>query len=83
VFDVEATKVKEAVLPPQDDALAKIYGAENLEKLIEGVRHDLGEELKRKQSTSIRSQIVAALTGKLACELPESMVMEETRLACV
>jgi trigger factor len=79
VFEVEATKVKEAVLPPQDDALAKIYGAENLEKLIEGVRHDLGEELKRKQSTSIRNQIVAALTGKLACELPESMVMEETR----
>ena len=63
----------------QDDALAKVYGAENLEKLIEGVRHDLGEELKRKQSTSIRNQIVAALTGKLTCDLPESMVMEETR----
>lgn len=79
VFEVEATKVKESVLPPQDDALAKIYGAENLEKLIEGVRHDLGEELKRKQTMSIRNQIVAALTGKLTCELPESMVMEETR----
>jgi trigger factor len=79
VFEVEATKVKETVLPPQDDALAKVYGAENLEKLIEGVRHDLGEELKRKQSTSIRNQIVAALTGKLTCDLPESMVMEETR----
>ncbi len=79
VFEVEATKVKESVLPPQDDALAKIYGAENLEKLIEGVRHDLGEELKRKQTVSIRNQIVAALTSKLTCELPESMVLEETR----
>ena len=79
VFEVEATKVKESVLPPQDDALAKIYGAENLEKLIEGVRHDLGEELKRKQTISIRNQIVAALTGKMTCELPESMVLEETR----
>lgn len=79
VFEVEVTKVKESVLPPQDDALAKLYGAENLEKLIEGVRHDLGEELKRKQTVSIRNQIVAALTGNLTCELPESMVMEETR----
>lgn len=79
VFEVEATKVKEAVLPAQDDALAKVYGAENLEKLIEGVRHDLGEELKHKQSASIRNQIVAALTSKLTCDLPESMVMEETR----
>lgn len=79
VFEVEATKVKESVLPPQDDALAKLYGAENLEKLIEGVRHDLGEELKRKQTISIRNQIVSALTGDLTCELPESMVMEETR----
>ena len=38
--------MKEKVLPPLDEALAKAYGAESLEKLQAGVRRDLENELK-------------------------------------
>ena len=41
VFEVEIVEVKEKIAPPIDDALAKNYGAENLEKLRAGVRVDL------------------------------------------
>ncbi|HKI69687.1 MAG TPA: trigger factor, partial [Verrucomicrobiae bacterium] len=49
VYEVEVVEVKERILPAIDDAFAKSYGAENLEKLREGVRRDLENELKYKQ----------------------------------
>ncbi len=49
VFEVEVVEVKEKILPPIDDELAKKYGAENLEKLRAGVRVDLENELKYSQ----------------------------------
>src|SRR5260221_11795228 len=79
VYEVEVVEVKEKVLPPLDDVFAKSYGAENLEKLREGVRRDLENELKFKQDKSIRSQIVRALLDRLNFELPQSAVAQETR----
>src|SRR5277367_2374644 len=38
VFEVEVVEVKEKIAAPLDDALAKNYGAENLETLRVGVR---------------------------------------------
>src|ERR1039457_2199038 len=51
-YEVEVTEVKEKVLPALDEALAKAYGAEDLEKLRAGVRRDLENELKFKQDRS-------------------------------
>ncbi len=79
VYEVEIVQVKERVLPELNDALAKAYGAESLEKLLEGVRRDLENELKYKQSRSIRNQLVRALLGRVQFDLPESMVMSETK----
>ncbi len=79
VYEVEVVEVKEKVLPALDDVFAKSYGAENLEKLREGVRRDLENELKFKQDKSIRSQIVRALLDRLNFELPQSAVAQETR----
>ena len=50
VFEVEVVEVKEKVLPAMDDAFAKKYDAENLEKLRAGVRRDLENELKYSQA---------------------------------
>ncbi len=50
VFEIEVVEVKEKILPPVDDALAKLYGAENLEKLRAGVRRDLENELNYSQA---------------------------------
>src|ERR1017187_2944820 len=60
VYEVEIVEVKEKVLPPIDDALAKTFGAENVEKLRAGVRVDLENELKYSQTKAIRGQILGA-----------------------
>jgi trigger factor len=79
VYEVEVVEVKEKVLPPLDEELAKKFGAENLEKLREGVRKDLENELKYSQSKAIRAQTIRALMGRVNFELPESAVANETR----
>ena len=79
IFDVELVEVKEKVLPPVDDAFAKKYGAENLEKLRAGVRRDLENELKYSQSRAIRGQVVRALLDRVSFDLPETAVAHETR----
>ena len=78
VYEVEIVEVKEKVLPPIDDELAKKYGAENLEKLRAGVRADLENELKYSQSKAIRKQIFSRC-WRVNFDLPETAVAHETR----
>jgi trigger factor len=78
-YEVEVVEVKEKVLPALDEALAKAYGAENLEKLQAGVRRDLENELKYKQDKTLRTELVRALLGRVNFELPETAVAQETR----
>lgn len=79
VYTVEVVQVKDKKLPDLDEALAKSYGAESLEKLREGVRTDLENELKTKTRREVRNQIVSTLLSRVSFELPESLVEAETR----
>jgi trigger factor len=79
VYEVEIMEVKEKALPPVDEAFAKSYGAENLDKLKEGVRRDLENELKYKQERSMRNQVIRSLLNRVNFELPETSVARETR----
>jgi trigger factor len=79
VYEVEIVEVKEKVLPPVDDELAKKYGAENLEKLRMGVRVDLENELKYSQAKALRGQIIDVLLRGANFELPETAVAHETK----
>lgn len=79
VYDVDVVQVKERVLPELNDELARIYGAEDVQKLREGVRQDLQNEMNFKQRKNVRNQIVRALLDRVQFDLPESMVMSETR----
>jgi trigger factor len=79
VYDVQVVEVKSRVLPPLDDAFAKSYDAENLEKLRAGVRRDLENELNYKTSRSVRNQLVAELLKRVSFDLPEAVVARETR----
>ena len=79
VFEVEVVQVKEKTLPELNDEFAKQWGAENFDKLKEGVRGDLESELEGKIRQSIRSQLIQALSEKLQFDLPESLVQGETR----
>lgn len=78
-YEVEILEVKEKVLPAVDDAFAKSYGAENLEKLRDGVRRDLENELTYKNNRSVRTQLVRSLLNRVNFELPETAVAHETR----
>lgn len=78
-YEVEVVEVKEKVLPALDEALAKAYGAESLEKLQAGVRADLENELKFKQDKTLRIELVRALMGLINFDLPETAVARETR----
>src|SRR5262249_16006664 len=77
--EVELVEVKEKVLPALDDAFAKSYGAENLEKLREGVRRDLENELNYKHKNSMRNQLIRSLLNRVSFELPETAVKQEPR----
>ncbi len=78
-YEVELVEVKEKVAPAIDEAFAKAYGAETLEKLRVGVRADLQNELNTKQSRAIRNQVAQTLLDKIQIALPESLVEQETR----
>jgi trigger factor len=79
VYDVEVVEVKEKVLPELNDEFAKSFGAESLEKLREGVRTDLQNELTFKLEKSVKNQVVRALVEKVNFDLPDSAVAQETR----
>jgi len=79
VYAVEVVEVREKVLPAADDTLAKGYGAESLEKLKEGVRRDLENELNFKNNKAVRNQLIGALLKQVSFDLPESALAHETR----
>lgn len=78
-YEVEVVEVKEKALPALDEAFAKSYGAENLEKLRAGVERDLQNELEYKQKRTVRTQLVRSLLNRVNFELPEGAVAHETR----
>jgi trigger factor len=79
VFEVELVEVKEKVLPPIDDEFAKKYDSENVQKLRDGVRLNLENELKYTQDRTLKSQVVRMLLDRVNFDLPESAVASETR----
>ena len=79
VYAVEVVEIREKILPALDDAFAKSYGAEDLEKLKAGVRRDLENELNFKNNKSVRGQIVRALLDRVSFDLPETALAQETR----
>jgi trigger factor len=78
-FQVEIIEVKQRHLPTVDEAFAKAYGAESLDKLREGVRADLQNELNLRRKRSVRNQVVRAVLERVHFDLPESVVQQETR----
>jgi trigger factor len=80
-YEVEIVQVKEKVLPEVNDEFAKQWGAENVEKLREGITADLQRQIEENTRKSIRAQVAQKLTEQVQCELPEALVAGETRNA--
>ncbi|HUL51066.1 MAG TPA: trigger factor, partial [Candidatus Nitrosotalea sp.] len=79
VYEVEIVQVKEKSLPEANDEFAKSYGAEDLSTLRQGVHSDLQKELNHKIKRTVREQLMKELLGRVRCDLPESVVANETR----
>ena len=78
VYEVELVEVKERILPELNDEFARLFEAETLEKLREGVRQDLQNELNLTQKRNIRSQVVNGLLNRVNFELPDTPKQHET-----
>lgn len=78
-FFVDVVALKEKKLPELNDELAKKLGAESLDKLKEAVRKGVLAEAEGQQNADLRRQIIEHLLSKVAFELPESLVSQETR----
>ena len=78
-YQVDIVEVKEKTLPELNDDFAKKYSAESMEKLRQGVRTDLENELKFQQNKDTRNALIRALMDRVNFELPETAVAQETR----
>jgi trigger factor len=79
VYEVEVVETKERVLPELNNEFAKGFGAEDLDRMREGVRSDLQNELNLKRKKAVRAQILQMLMDSVNFDLPESLVQQETR----
>jgi len=78
-YEVELVQVKERILPEVNEEFAKSFGAESLEKLQEGIKTDLENDFKHKQTRAERDQLVKHLMDAVKFDLPEAVVAQETR----
>ncbi len=78
-YEIELTGLMESVMPEADDEFAKLFEADSLDALKEGVRRDLENEKQYQRRRHIRNQLIEALIRDIDCELPETALMKETR----
>jgi len=78
-YFVDVTGLKEKKLPELNDELAKKVGIDSLEKLKAEVLKSLTAEHTAQTQSEMRKQIVDNLLGAVEFDLPESLVVQETR----
>ena len=79
VYDLKVRELKEKRLPALDDEFAKSLGVpEGLEELRAKVRKEILEGRERAARNETASEVLTGIADKIALELPESIVEEET-----
>jgi trigger factor len=78
-YSLKVREIKEKQLPELDDEFAKSLGvADGLAALRDKVRREILEGRERAVRNETASEVLAGIAEKLALELPESVVEEET-----
>jgi len=78
VYEVILNEIREEILPPIDDELAKKLGDyENLEALKNRISENLQSGYDKRGEQEINEQIFTALLGKTIFDVPESLVKFE------
>jgi trigger factor len=78
-YSLKVRELKEKKLPGLDDDFAKSLGSpEGLAALREKVRKELQEARERSNRNASASEVLAGIADKIALELPESLVEQES-----
>ncbi len=78
-YSLKLRELKEKKLPALDDEFAKSLGVpDGLLALVAKVRQELQEGRERAARNETASDVLTAIAGKVALELPESVVEEES-----
>ena len=80
VFDITIVDLKERVPPALDDEFAKDIGFDTLIALRADVHTKLEKAFKDRAETVVAEQIVAKLNESNACDVPPSLVEQQTRI---
>jgi trigger factor len=79
VYSLKVREVKSKKLPELDDEFAKSIGTpEGLKDLREKVRKELQDAREKADRNETASDVLAGIAGKVALELPESVVEQES-----
>ncbi|MDR0821604.1 MAG: trigger factor [Oscillospiraceae bacterium] len=79
VFKVKLNEIKERVLPPLDDELAKDKGFDTLDEYRDDIRADLAKKFEDRKKVSSENAIAEALIAKTADQsVPEVMFEDRT-----
>lgn len=76
-FDVTVTAIQAPGETTIDDAFAKNFGMDSVEKLREAVSSAIGSDFEAQSRRKLKKELLDALDGKYAFELPPSLVHQE------
>ena len=76
-FDVTVTAIQAAGELVIDDAFAKNFGMDSLEKLREAVSTAIGTDFEAQSRRKLKKELLDALDGKYSFDLPPSLVHQE------
>ncbi|AWN41455.1 trigger factor [Methylobacterium durans] len=76
-FDVTVQKIQAPGEAEVDDAFAKGLGMDSLEKLREAVSNAIGSDYEAASRRKLKKELLDALDGKYAFDLPPSLVHQE------
>lgn len=79
-FEITVTDVKERVLPNVDDELAKDIGFQTLVELRADIHTKLEKAMKDRSDTALAEQIVMKLNELNPCDVPPSLVEQQSRI---
>jgi trigger factor len=79
-FAITVSDLKERVLPNVDDDFAKDIGLDTLVALRADIHTKLEKAAKDRSETSLAEQIVAKLNEENSCDVPPSLVEQQSRI---
>lgn len=79
-FTITVSDLKERVLPTIDDEFAKDIGFDTLVALRADIHTKLEKQAKDRSETAVAEQIVDKLNSENACDVPPSLIEQQSRI---